>query len=101
MLFRSVINGTIGVRSLVMSGDLPLPIPKPTMAELRQRFADQREQAPLRPGDLVQVVAGPLSGLVGKLQRLEGSARVRVLMDLIGAEIGVSLPRSAVVARPG
>lgn len=95
------INGTFGVRSLVMSGDRPLPIPEPAMAELRRQFANQGEQAPLRPGDLVEIVSGPLSGLVGKLQQLEGSARVRVLMDLIGAQIGVSLPRSAVAAQAG
>lgn len=95
------INGTLGVRSLVMSGDRPLPISEPTMAELRRQFADQSEQAPLRPGDAVEVTSGPLTGLVGKMQRLDGSARVKVLMDLLGAEIGVSLPRGAVVSRPG
>jgi len=80
------INGTFGVRSLVMFGGRPAAAPRPFVEQL-QAMADPGGRLSLaggfRPGDDVQILTGPFAELVGRIDRLEGRGRVRILMDLI------------------
>jgi transcription elongation factor/antiterminator RfaH len=92
------VNGTFGVRTLVMSGSRPLPIPDATIAQLQQAFGTRAAAPRIAPGQQVKVLQGPLSGFVGTLERLEGPERVRVLMELIGGTTPVTLDRSAIAA---
>ena len=92
------INGTLGVRSLVMGGTRPLPVPDAVIEELQHSTAQSADRPHWRSGDAVKVVRGPLAGLLGRIERLEGNERVRVLMELIGGEVAVTLGRSAVAA---
>jgi transcription elongation factor/antiterminator RfaH len=87
------VNGTRGVRGLLTAGDRPAQVPAAVIEELR---AAEAASAALPEGATLEVVAGPFTGLMGTLQRLDGGARVYVLLQLIGAERAVSLERAAV-----
>ena len=89
------INGTRGVRSIVSAGERPLPVPESVIASLRQ---DAARSLTLTPGTPLDIVAGPFSGLAAQLERLDGAARVAVLMQLIGGAVSVSLPLEMVRA---
>ena len=87
------VNGTRGVRGVLTAGDMPAQVPAGVIEEL---LAVQAASAPLPEGASLEIIAGPFSGFVGRLQRLDGAARVTVLLQLIGAERAVSLERAAV-----
>ena len=92
------INGTFGVAQIVMGRDQPLPAPVGIVEALQARFSLEAANGgeDLRPGDRVQVTLGPFANLIGELERLDGAARVRVLLEVMGAA-SVSLERRAVV----
>jgi transcriptional antiterminator RfaH len=48
-------------------------------------------------GDRVRVLTGPFADLVGELARIDGVARVTVLLRLLGGEVPVSVPRVALM----
>jgi transcriptional antiterminator RfaH len=80
------INGTFGVRSLVMFGGGPLAVPDGLIDSLRAcAGADGVLDAGERfaPGDRVRMLSGPFADVLGVIDRLEGEDRVRILMDLV------------------
>ncbi|MDB5453918.1 MAG: transcription antiterminator NusG [Caulobacteraceae bacterium] len=89
--WRSV-NGTIGVRGLIMGADRPAAAPA-GLVEALQGQADARGcLAPppaYGPGDRVRLLSGPFADLVGTLDRLEGLARVRILIELVNGVVPV------------
>lgn len=91
--WRSV-NGTIGVRSLVMEGDRPRPCPA-GLVEGLQAMTDTMGMfnmaASLQPGDPVRLVTGPFAALAGTLVRHDGPARARILLHMMHGEIAVTL----------
>ncbi len=88
--WRSV-NGTRGVRRFLMAGDRPAPVPDQVIAALRGEGA-----AEISPGGAIEIVAGPLAGLRGRLERLDNAARVAVLIELLQGPLTVTLPRESV-----
>lgn len=94
------VNGTFGVVRIVMQGEVPAPAPRGMIETL---MASCREDGVLEwrpdlvPGQRVRVTAGPFADLVGELDRLEESGRVRVLLNILGGEVPALLPRSSVV----
>jgi len=88
------INGTVGVRSLIMQGDRPIACP-PGLVEDLQRLTDEsgvlNEQPGLTEGGTVRVLVGPFAEMVGTLTRLEGAGRVRVLLDLMQNGLAVQM----------
>jgi transcriptional antiterminator RfaH len=96
------INGTFGVAGIIMAHDRPLPVPR-GIVEALQRRLERDVAAPcddgLRLGQSVEVMVGPFANLVGTLERFDGEARVRVLLQLMGTFAPVSLSRDSVVAR--
>jgi transcription elongation factor/antiterminator RfaH len=97
--WRSV-NGTIGVRSLIMGGERPVPAPVGLVEALRERADARGCLAPppdYGPGDRVRLLSGPLADLVGTLDRLEGTARVRILIELVGGVVPVTVGSDEVV----
>lgn len=98
------INGTFGCRYLICHGDKPAPLPRDFIAGLRAEadadgFLPARDPlAQLAPGDAVRIVDGPLSDLVGRLQVLSDAERVVVLLDVLGRQVRVTVPRTAVDA---
>jgi transcription antitermination factor NusG len=91
--WRSV-NGTLGVRSLIMTGERPLPCPE-GLVEGLQALTDRNgtfsSAARMESGDAIRVVAGPLAEVVGTLLHLDGAGRARVLVKLLRSELVVTL----------
>src|SRR5689334_23102091 len=97
--WRSV-NGTYGVARLVMQGERPAPVPVGIVEALLQSSDDMSviEWRPdVRPGESVRVVAGVFSDMVGRLERLDGAGRVRVLLQIMGGHVPAVLPEENIV----
>lgn len=95
--WRSV-NGTYGVRSLIMEGERPLPCP-PGLVEGLQAAADSNGVmvgvAVIAPGQTVRVVSGPMTDLVGTLLSVDDRGRSRVLMSLLSSNVVVTVNAGA------
>ena len=81
----SRVKYTSGVREFVCAGDLPVAVPGETIRALKQRCADgpvEIPPVPLRSGDPVRVMEGPLRGLEAVFERyLSGFERVAILLS--------------------
>jgi transcriptional antiterminator RfaH len=101
--WRSV-NGTYGVASLVMQGDVPVPLPAGIVEDLQQYCDDEGAihwHGDIKPGQRVQIVDGALTELIGQLERLDSVGRVRVLLDILGRQTPILLPRESIVSAEG
>jgi len=98
--WRSV-NGTFGVSTLVMQGELPHAVPR-GVVEAMIASADAAGLVCLSEhfaiGDRVRLAAGPFADKLGTLERLDDSGRVRVLLEIMGATVPVQLDRKFVTA---
>ncbi len=97
--WRSV-NGTFGVRSLVMAGDRPLPVPAGLVDSLRTLTDENgflRRVDELRTGDHVRVMNGPLADMIGAIDRVDGNQRVRILIDMLHGQIPAVIDRENVM----
>lgn len=97
--WRSV-NGTLGVDRLLMRGGEPEPVPNGFVEQLTQASDDDglvRCGNRLEEGQSVRVTAGPFADLLGTLERLDGSGRVRVLLELMGGQVPVLLPETFLI----
>ena len=100
--WRSV-NGTFGVARLVMmGGDRPQPAPR-GVVEALVALTDGRDVLRLdRGGRLavgrkVRILAGPFAERIGLLERLDDNGRVRLLLDIMGGRIAVTVPSAELV----
>ena len=97
--WRSV-NGTLGVERLLMRGSEPEPVPRGLVEQLAGAAGADgvvscgRE---LKEGQSIRVTAGPFADLVGQLQSLDDSGRVRVLLEIMGGKVRVLLSETLVV----
>lgn len=91
------VNGTIGVASLVMQGDQPQPVPG-GVVEAFVACADENGilqlQAHLKVGNPVRLVAGPFAEQLAMLDELDGAGRVRVLLNILGRRVSISMDDS-------
>jgi transcriptional antiterminator RfaH len=97
--WRSV-NGTFGVLRLVSGEESPIPVPAGVVESMVAKCgADGHLNLgrSLEVGDRVRVLSGPFADLIGELTRIDGAARVRVLLRLLGSEIPVSIGHDALV----
>ena len=100
--WRSV-NGTFGVASLIMEGELPRPAPYSVVEALIgscDHLGVFHASDCLRVGDWVQVSAGPLSGKLGVLKQLDTKGRVDVLLEFMGRNTQVKIPSQFVIPAP-
>ena len=91
------VNGTVGVNSLVMAHELPMPVPDGIVEELESRarpdgVIDLNEG--LQPGDPVRIVQGPLVGSLGTLVRLDEKGRIELFLDLMRSCVRVKVARN-------
>ena len=94
--WRSV-NGTFGVRSIVMQGETPHPVPRgivETMIASVDHNDLLRFERDLKTGSEVRLIAGPFAEQLGILDRLDDSGRIRVLLKIMGGTIPVQVPRN-------
>jgi transcription elongation factor/antiterminator RfaH len=96
------INGTRGVVRIVsMPNEGPQPLPAGVIETLVDYVDDSgvcRLDRDLMVGQPVRVIAGPLAEALGTLARSDDKGRVKVLLDLLGGQVYVSLNRSALEA---
>lgn len=90
------VNGTFGVVSLVMAGDLPQPVPRGVVEELVDLTGGDEVvdfAGKLVPGTRVRVLTGPLADLLAELVELDDRGRARVLIDIMGGARELVLDR--------
>jgi transcription elongation factor/antiterminator RfaH len=97
--WRSV-NGTLGVERLLMRGSEPEPVPRGLVEQLAGAAGADGVVScgrKLEEGQSIRVTAGPFADLVGQLQSLDDSGRVRVLLEIMGGKVPVLLSETLVV----
>jgi transcriptional antiterminator RfaH len=95
------VNATFGVRSLIMQGDRPVPVPAglvESMLAMTEADGLLDVSGGLRPGDQVKLLAGPFTDLVGRLDRLDGGGRCRVLIEIMNGVVPVAMERRDLVS---
>jgi len=93
--WRSV-NGTLGVVKIVAFGKEPAPVPKGVVEALQDRCNTHGIMAgnePIRIGRQVQLSAGPFAEFVAKVDSLDERGRVRVLLEMLGGKVAVTVPQ--------
>lgn len=97
------IRSTVGVADLVIHGDAPAPVPNGVVEAIRAR-EDERglvvlgSAADFRRGDRVTIAEGALEGCVGLFEAATDDERVVVLLELLGREVRVRVPPTALRA---
>jgi transcriptional antiterminator RfaH len=92
------VRSTVGVSSLYGSRDgRPVPVPIGIVESLIERSDDTltRLDNDLVKGQQVRILTGPFVDFIGTLDRLNAAGRVRVLLQLMGTAVPVTLHRSA------
>ena len=92
------VRSTVGVSFLFSSRDGgPVPVPIGIVESLIERSEDSltRLDSDLVKGQQVRILTGPFVDFIGTLDRLSAAGRVRVLLQLMGTAVPVTLHRSA------
>ena len=97
------INGTFGVAHLVSHGNQPVPVPDNIVDAIQARHDDDdlvvlHPPDSFEPGQNLEIVDGPFAWQTGLFQRLNDSARVVLLLDLLGRQVSVTVSPEAVAA---
>jgi len=90
------IKGTQGVSDLFTCDNRPVAVPRGIVEDLIARSADSNlliPQEELEVGQRVRIISGPLTGLVGTLDRLDERGRVRLLLGIMNATVAVGTER--------
>jgi transcription elongation factor/antiterminator RfaH len=98
--WRSV-NGTFGVVRLLMQGETPAPVPRGVVEALASACDAVGAIVPrieLVEGQRVRLLDGAFAGLVGELDRMSETGRVRVLLEIMSQRTPVFVPRESVVS---
>jgi transcriptional antiterminator RfaH len=98
------VRSTRGCVGLVRFGGEPARVPERVIASIRARMDSDdgvtRLDVPdLVPGQRVRITDGPLSGLDAVFRTLEGSERVRLLLDFLGQAREAVVPRAYLAAQ--
>jgi transcription antitermination factor NusG len=90
---RLVVLKCVGVVNIVSFEGIPAPIPDREVESLRLLVSSHLQYDPcplIREGMTVEVVRGPLSGVIGRLVRKDAThARLVLSVDLIGQAVSV------------
>jgi transcription antitermination factor NusG len=91
-----------GVVSIISFEGRPAPIPDIELESIRRLVESELQYDPcplVHEGDVVEVVRGPLKGVIGRLTRKDSSrARLVLSVDLIGQAVSVEVDASDVRA---
>ncbi len=90
-----------GVVSVVAAGGQLAPIPDAEIEAIRALVTSDLQYDPcplIHEGDLVEVVSGPLRGVVGRLVRKGARTRLTLSVDLIGQGVSVEVDAADVRA---
>ena len=95
------IHGTVGVCRLLTTRKRPVPVPADIVQALIGAidvFGCVVLGGDLCVGQAVRVVAGPFTGGLGVLERLDGNGRVRVLLNIMGGQTPLMIDRADLAA---
>jgi transcriptional antiterminator RfaH len=95
------VNSTCGVSRLIARGDVPQPVARGVVEALQERIAEDGAvdwKLSFKLGQQVQIAEGCFADFVGTLEHLDGSGRARVLLDLLGRSVSVTLCGEALLA---
>jgi transcription elongation factor/antiterminator RfaH len=92
------VRSTFGVSRLITTQDgRPTPVPGGIVESLIERSKTNvtRLDDGLVRGQHVRILSGPFADFMGTLERLDSAGRVKVLLELMGTAVPVTLHRSA------
>ncbi|MEP4147168.1 MAG: transcription/translation regulatory transformer protein RfaH [Halioglobus sp.] len=97
------VRSTVGVAGLVRFGQLLRPVPDTVIEYLRSvedAALGERDGTdyPHKPGDKVEVLDGPFTGLTALFQMADGKERALLLVDLLGRSTEVAVPMQSISA---
>jgi transcriptional antiterminator RfaH len=95
------VNSTQGVTRLVSFGARPCEVPRPIMSQLLERCDETGKLLPepeYHPGDHVTITHGVFANFVAEVSALAPDRRVWVLLDIMGGQTRVSVPKDALRA---
>jgi len=91
------IRSTIGVDNLVRFGTQLAMVPDNLIESFYINETDygvqERKHVSMQPGDAIEIVQGPMTGLRGVFERLVSNERVALLLELVGKQSRVILSR--------
>jgi len=91
------VKWTRGVNRILGIGNKPVPVPELIIQTLKERMPSDdtvKLLDDLKEGDPVQITSGPLKDFIGVFQKgLSSNRRVKILLNLIGVEVPVQIPR--------
>lgn len=80
------LNSTRGISYILVGvGGGPAILSDQFMSEFRKNFEDDggvKADLAIRKGDSVRIANGPLSGLIGRVERLEEGSRISVILEV-------------------
>jgi transcriptional antiterminator RfaH len=79
------VRSTFGVRSIIMDGNRPRAVPA-GLVESMIASAGIGCRPDLAVGDQVRFLSGPFADRLGRLLEMDDAGRVRVLLEILGAE---------------
>jgi transcriptional antiterminator RfaH len=95
----SPIRSTVGVASLVRFGAWPTPVPDTLIHLIRERENPEtglhEVEQPLRQGDKVCIMDGPMAGFEGIFLAPSGQERVLVLLEIMGKQARLQVDADA------
>ena len=99
----SRINSTLGVSRLIQFGMMPTPLPTELINEIRARedpegMVTLNQNLGIKQGDKVTVINGAFNDQVGIFECQNEDARIVILLNLLGRDVRVRLPSSAISA---
>jgi transcription antitermination factor NusG len=94
------VNSTIGVASLIMGVEQPMPVPPGVVEALVAATSSGtvRLVGDLEIGQKLRILSGPFADTLCRLAELDDKGRVRVLFEFMGAEVSPRLDRSLVAS---
>lgn len=85
------VRSTLGMSGLVRFAGLPATVSEGIVKGL-MALGDSRREAMFQPGEGVRFVEGPLAGLEGVFERVEGEVRAVVMLDFLQRQQRVTVP---------
>ena len=99
-----VIRSSPGVIRIVAFGGRPHPVPDKEIEALQQIVRGKREYSAssyLNVGQKVQVISGPLTGIIGIITHFKNHDRLVISLDVIMKSVSVEIDQSEVASFQG
>jgi transcription antitermination factor NusG len=95
------INGSLGVISLIMGGERPLPVPEGVVESLAILSDDSGVAdfgRKLEIGSNIRILAGPFADQLARITHLDGQGRARVLLEIMGGARSIAISTQALIS---